>query len=36
MKNIRGKQQWCRINADGTKKEKITSMEGGYEVVMSP
>jgi len=31
-----GKQQWCRINIDGTKKEKITSMEGGYEVVMSP
>ncbi len=31
-----GKQQWCRINTDGTKKEKITSMEGGYEVRLSP
>jgi dipeptidyl aminopeptidase/acylaminoacyl peptidase len=31
-----GKQQWCRINADGTKKEKITSLDGGYEVTISP
>ena len=31
-----GKQQWCRINTDGTKKEKITSMDGGYEVTISP
>ncbi len=31
-----GKQQWCRINTDGTKKEKITAMDGGYEVTMSP
>jgi dipeptidyl aminopeptidase/acylaminoacyl peptidase len=31
-----GKQQWCRINVDGTKKEKITTMDGGYEVTMSP
>ena len=31
-----GKQQWCRINTDGTKKEKITSMDGGYEVTLSP
>lgn len=31
-----GKQNWYRINVDGTKKEKITAMEGGYEVSMSP
>lgn len=31
-----GKQQWCRMAVDGSKKEKITSMEGGYEVTMSP
>ncbi|MES2331719.1 MAG: prolyl oligopeptidase family serine peptidase [Bacteroidota bacterium] len=31
-----GKQNWYRIKTDGTKKEKITSMEGGYEVTMSP
>jgi len=31
-----GKQQWCRISTDGSKKEKITSMDGGYEVSMSP
>jgi dipeptidyl aminopeptidase/acylaminoacyl peptidase len=31
-----GKQNWYRIKTDGTKKEKITSMEGGYEVSMSP
>ncbi|HEY1018277.1 MAG TPA: prolyl oligopeptidase family serine peptidase [Sediminibacterium sp.] len=31
-----GKQNWYRIKTDGSKKEKITSMEGGYEVSMSP
>ena len=31
-----GKQNWYRVKTDGTKKEKITSMEGGYEVSMSP
>ncbi|NCI47910.1 S9 family peptidase [Sediminibacterium soli] len=31
-----GKQNWYRMKADGTKKEKITSMDGGYEVTMSP
>ncbi|SJZ65211.1 S9 family peptidase [Sediminibacterium ginsengisoli] len=31
-----GKQNWYRMKTDGTKKEKITSMEGGYEVSMSP
>jgi dipeptidyl aminopeptidase/acylaminoacyl peptidase len=31
-----GKQNWYRIRTDGSKKEKITSMEGGYEVSMSP
>ncbi|MEN9685749.1 MAG: hypothetical protein RLZZ28_1535 [Bacteroidota bacterium] len=31
-----GKQNWYRIKTDGTKKEKITSMEGGYEVSLSP
>jgi dipeptidyl aminopeptidase/acylaminoacyl peptidase len=31
-----GKQNWYRIKTDGTKKEKITSLEGGYEVSMSP
>lgn len=31
-----GKQNYYRIKTDGSKKEKITSMEGGYEVTMSP
>jgi dipeptidyl aminopeptidase/acylaminoacyl peptidase len=31
-----GKQNWYRIKTDGTQKEKITAMEGGYEVSMSP
>jgi dipeptidyl aminopeptidase/acylaminoacyl peptidase len=31
-----GKQNWYRIKTDGSKKEKITSMDGGYEVSMSP
>jgi dipeptidyl aminopeptidase/acylaminoacyl peptidase len=31
-----GKQNWYRIKNDGTKKEKITGMDGGYEVTMSP
>jgi dipeptidyl aminopeptidase/acylaminoacyl peptidase len=31
-----GKQNWYRINMDGSGKEKITSMTGGYEVSMSP
>lgn len=31
-----GKQNWYRIKVDGTGKEKITSMPGGYEVAMSP
>jgi dipeptidyl aminopeptidase/acylaminoacyl peptidase len=31
-----GKQHWYRINIDGTGKTKITTMEGGYEVVISP
>lgn len=31
-----GKQNWYRLKTDGSKKEKITSMEGGYEVSMSP
>lgn len=31
-----GKQQWYRIRTDGSKKEQITSMTGGYEVNMSP
>jgi dipeptidyl aminopeptidase/acylaminoacyl peptidase len=31
-----GKQNWYRLKTDGTKKEKITSMDGGYEVSMSP
>ena len=28
-----GKQQLCRINTDGSKKEKISSMDGGYELM---
>lgn len=31
-----GKQNWYRIRVDGTQKQKITSMEGGYEVTLSP
>lgn len=31
-----GKQHWYKINIDGSGKQKITSMEGGHEVVMSP
>jgi len=31
-----GKQHWYRMNIDGSAKEKITSMEGGYEVSLSP
>jgi dipeptidyl aminopeptidase/acylaminoacyl peptidase len=31
-----GKQNWYRISVNGDKKEKITGMEGGYEVSMSP
>lgn len=30
-----GKQHWYRMNIDGSNKEKITTMEGGYEVSMS-
>jgi len=31
-----GKQHFYRIKTDGSSKEKITSMEGGYEVSLSP
>ncbi len=31
-----GKQNWYKIKIDGTGKEKITSMTGGYEVALSP
>ncbi len=31
-----GKQNWYRIKSDGTQKTKITNMDGGYEVSMSP
>jgi len=31
-----GKQNWYRIKTDGSKKEKITSMDGGYTVSLSP
>ena len=31
-----GKQNWYRLRIDGSKKEKITQMEGGYEVSLSP
>jgi len=31
-----GKLNWYRINNDGSAKEKITNMTGGYEVSMSP
>ncbi len=31
-----GKQNWYKIKTDGSGKERITAMEGGYEVSMSP
>ncbi len=31
-----GKQNWYKIKTDGTVKERITLMEGGYEISMSP
>jgi dipeptidyl aminopeptidase/acylaminoacyl peptidase len=31
-----GKQNWYRLKADGSKKEKITDRDGGYDVSMSP
>jgi dipeptidyl aminopeptidase/acylaminoacyl peptidase len=31
-----GKQHWYRMNADGSGKQQITSLEGGHEVVLSP
>ena len=31
-----GKQNWYRMKTDGSKKEKITDKEGGYEVSLSP
>ncbi|MEO6915164.1 MAG: alpha/beta fold hydrolase, partial [Chitinophagaceae bacterium] len=31
-----GKQNWYRIKPDGSGKEKITSLQGGYEVSLSP
>jgi dipeptidyl aminopeptidase/acylaminoacyl peptidase len=31
-----GKQNWYRMKVDGSGKEKITSMPGGYEVSLSP
>lgn len=31
-----GKQNWYRMNVDGSDKQKITGMTGGYEVTMSP
>lgn len=31
-----GKQDWYRMKVDGSGKEKITAMEGGYEVSVSP
>ena len=31
-----GKQNWYKIKIDGSGKEKITSMTGGYEVNLSP
>ncbi len=31
-----GKQNWYKIKIDGTAKEKITSLTGGYEVTLSP
>jgi dipeptidyl aminopeptidase/acylaminoacyl peptidase len=31
-----GKQNWYRMKTDGSKKEKITNMDGMYEVSLSP
>jgi|688.fasta_scaffold08297_10 dipeptidyl aminopeptidase/acylaminoacyl peptidase len=31
-----GKLNWYRLKIDGSAKERITAMEGGYEVSMSP
>lgn len=31
-----GKQSFYRINSDGSNKQKITSMTGGYEITLSP
>ena len=31
-----GKQHWYRLKTDGSKKEQITQMDGGYEVSLSP
>ena len=31
-----GKQHWFRLKTDGSKKEQITQMDGGYEVSLSP
>lgn len=31
-----GKQNWYRIKTDGSNKEQITSMDGGYEINVSP
>ncbi len=31
-----GKQNWYRVKVDGTRKEKITAMDGGYDVSLSP
>lgn len=31
-----GKQNWYRMKTDGSKKEKITNMDGQYEVSLSP
>ncbi|BAV09670.1 Dipeptidyl aminopeptidase/acylaminoacyl peptidase [Filimonas lacunae] len=31
-----GKQHWYRIKTDGSDKQQITSMEGGYEIELSP
>lgn len=30
-----GKQHWYSMNVDGTSKQKITSMDGGYDVALS-
>lgn len=31
-----GKQHWYRIKTDGSEKQQITSMEGGYDISLSP
>jgi len=31
-----GKQNWYKINIDGSNKEKITSLTGGYDISLSP